>query len=131
MGCRLELGLKRQICQFFIFWVFYSRQFFKYLFVRNGKKYLGSITPALSFFSIYYSKKFSSALKRLPFERRLQSKNDQVRFFSRFFSKTILPKNVGKFRVLDPIQRRLDYFSKFFRDYSKKCLAGMWIRSPC
>merc|ERR1712115_564069 len=100
MGCRLELGLKRQICQFFIFWVFYSRQFFKYLFVRDGKKYLGSITPALSFFSIYYSKKFSSALKRLPFERRVQSKNDQVRFFSRIF-----------------------------RDCSKKCLAGMWIRS--
>ena len=45
------------------------------------------------------------------------------------FSKTILPKNVGKFRALDPIQRRLDYFSKFFRDCSKKCLAGMWIRS--
>ena len=45
------------------------------------------------------------------------------------FSKTILPKNVGKFRVLDPIQRRRDYFSKFFRDCSKKCLAGMWIRS--
>ena len=48
------------------------------------------------------------------------------------FSKTILPKNVGKFRVLDPIQRRLDYFSKFFRDCSKKMstyLAGMWTQT--
>ena len=98
-------------------------------FVRNGNKNLGSITPALSFFSIYCSKIFLCALKRLPFERRLQSKKHQVRFFREFFLDIFTQKNVGKFHVLDPIQRRLDYFSKFFRDCSKKCLAGMWIRS--
>ena len=114
-------------------------------FCKMVKKNLGIVTPLQSFFSIYCTKKFS------VFSRDVDSNSDskttvnykifrapsksyflrnvfsQTMTKSDFFddqenfSKTILPKNVGKFRALDPIQRRLDYFSKFFRDCSKKC----------
>ena len=97
-------------------------------FVRNSNKKLGSITPALSFFSIYCSKIFCAPSKGY-FLRDVFSQKTPSQIFSRIFLRQFYPKNVGKFHVLDPIQRRLDYFSKFFRHCSKKCLAGMWIRS--
>ena len=66
---------------------------------------------------------YTTTLKNTFSETSSVKKMTQLDFFEdqENFSKTISPKNVGKFRVLDPIQRRLDYFSKFFRDCSKKC----------
>ena len=92
-------------------------------FLQNGEKKLGRVTPLLSKSFNLGPNFYTTTLKNTFSETSSVKKMTKSDFFEdqENFSKTILPKNVGKFRVLDPIQPRLDYFSKFFRDCSKKC----------
>ena len=92
-------------------------------FLQNGEKKFGRVRPALSKSFNLGPNFYTTTLKNTFSETSSVKTMTKLDFFEdqENFSKTILPKNVGKFRVLDPIQRRRDYFSKFFRDCSKKC----------